>query len=138
MDRRLIEALRNDGRATLAELGAAVGLSVSAVKRRLDRLTASGVISRFTIEVDERRMGTSIEAFSLLTFAGDTAVADIKGVVNGMPEVVTIFTTAGDPDAIVLLRVQDVDHLTRTIDRLRRSGRITGTKTLLVLDRSSP
>ena len=51
-----------------------------------------------------------------------------------MPEVVAVFTTAGDPDALVWLRVSDMDQLGHAIDRLRRSGRVTGTKTLIVLD----
>jgi hypothetical protein len=45
-----------------------------------------------------------------------------------------VFTIAGDPDALVWMRVKDVKDLTRVIDQLRRSGRVTGTKTLMVLD----
>lgn len=40
---------------------------------------------------------------------------------------------AGDPDALVRLRVTDLDHLKRVVDRIRRSGKVTGTKTLIVL-----
>jgi hypothetical protein len=45
-----------------------------------------------------------------------------------------VFTTAGDPDALVWIRVKDVNDLTRVIDILRRSGPVVGTKTLMVLD----
>ena len=45
---------------------------------------------------------------------------------------------AGDPDALVRVRVNDLDHLKQVIDRIRRSGRVTGTKTLIVLGRSGP
>jgi Lrp/AsnC family transcriptional regulator, leucine-responsive regulatory protein len=138
LDLALIDALRRDGRATLGELSATIGLSASAVKRRMDRLIGSGVIRGFTVVLDERRLGVELEAFALLSFAGTTAVDEIKRVAVDMPEVITVFTTAGDPDAIVHLRVRDVEHLTRAIDRLRRSERVTATKTLLVLDRSSP
>ena len=50
----------------------------------------------------------------------------------------TIFTTAGDPDALAWIRVRDVEDLKRVIDLLRRSGRVTGTKTLMVLGTSTP
>jgi hypothetical protein len=46
-----------------------------------------------------------------------------------------VFTIAGDPDALVRIRVDDVEHLKQVVNALRRSGRITGTKTLMVLDR---
>ncbi|MFN8164322.1 MAG: Lrp/AsnC ligand binding domain-containing protein [Solirubrobacterales bacterium] len=50
-----------------------------------------------------------------------------------MPEVDAVHTIAGDPDALVHLRVRDVADLSRVIDLLRRSGKVTGTKTLIVL-----
>ncbi|MEZ5120652.1 MAG: Lrp/AsnC family transcriptional regulator [Solirubrobacterales bacterium] len=134
IDHRLLDLLRVNARAKLAELAAQVSLSVSAVKRRIDRLEASGIIAGYTIRVDEARLGRTLEAFCELTFAGDTKVADIKGVAAGLPEVQAVFTTAGDPDALVWIRVKDIGDLTRVIDLLRRSGNVTGTKTLMVLD----
>ena len=50
-----------------------------------------------------------------------------------MPEVVAVFTVAGDPDALAWIRVRDVDHLKAVVDQLRRSGKVTGTKTMMVL-----
>jgi len=48
-----------------------------------------------------------------------------------------VFTTAGDPDALAWIRVKDVADLKRVVDDLRRSGRVTGTKTLMVLGTSA-
>ena len=137
-DRLIVEALQRNARATLAEIGSDVGLSASAVKRRVARLETEGIILGYTAVVDERALGHRLEAFAELTFAGDTPVRDIASVAHGMSEVAAVFTTAGDPDAIVHLQVSDVNHLTRAIDQLRRSGRVTGTKTLMVLDTWRP
>lgn len=133
IDLEIIDLLRQDGRRTLADLGKAIGLSAPAVKRRLDRLEAEGVITGYTALVDHAKLGRSIEAFAELRFAGGTKVADISGIAAGLPEVEAIYTTAGDPDALVHLRVRDVADLTRVIDLLRRTGKVTGTKTLIVL-----
>lgn len=132
-DRAMVDLLIGDGRATLAEIGKTVGLSAPAVKRRLDRLEESGVITGYAAQVDHSKLGRSIEAFTELRFGGNTKVADIAGVARNLPEVETVHTIAGDPDALVHLRVRDVADLTRVIDQLRRSGRVTGTKTLIVL-----
>ena len=134
IDDQLLELLKRDARTRLADLGAQVNLSASAVKRRIDRLEAAGIITGYTIRIDQSRLGRQLEAFAELRFAGDTKVADIKGVAEGLPEVQAVFTTAGDPDALVWIRVKDVSDLTRVIDLLRRSGRVTGTKTLMVLN----
>ncbi|MGD9735059.1 MAG: Lrp/AsnC family transcriptional regulator [Solirubrobacterales bacterium] len=136
-DLEIIDLLVRDGRRTLAEIGSAVSLSAPAVKRRVARLEENGVITGYTAEVDYAKLGRPIEAFTELRFGGTTKVADIAGVARGLPEVDAVYTIAGDPDALVHLRVRDVADLTRVIDLLRRSGKVTGTKTLIVLDNES-
>ncbi len=134
IDEAIVELLRADGRATLAEIGERVGLSAPAVKRRIDRLQRTGVITGFTALVDHAKLGRPLQAFTELRFAGDTRVDHIAGVARDIPEVEAVFTLAGDPDAVVWLRVRDTAHLTQTIDQLRSTGSITGTKTLMVLN----
>lgn len=103
------------------------------MKRRVERLEELGVITGYTARIDHAKLGRPIEAFTELRFAGSAKVADIAGVARDLPEVDAVHTIAGDPDALVHLRVRDVADLTRVIDLLRRSGRVTGTKTLIVL-----
>jgi DNA-binding Lrp family transcriptional regulator len=133
IDREIVALLLQDGRRSLAELGKTIGLSAPAVKRRLDRLEDEGVITGYMAKVDYAKLGRTIEAFTELRFAGKTKVADIAGIATDLPEVEAVHTIAGDPDALVHLRVRDVADLTRVIDLLRRTGRVTGTKTLIVL-----
>jgi DNA-binding Lrp family transcriptional regulator len=133
-DHEILDLLRENSRRTLADVGGHVGLSASAVKRRVDRLEEQGVIVGYGIRIDHGKLGRQLEAFTELTFAGDTEVADIAAVAHDLPEVQAVFTTAGDPDALVWIRVKDVNDLTRVIDLLRRTGRVTGTKTLMVLN----
>jgi len=132
-DLEIIDLLSADGRRSLSEIATAVSLSAPAVKRRVDRLLELGVIKGFTAVIDHEKLGRQIEAFTELRFSGKTKVADIAGIARELPEVEAVYTTAGDPDALVHLRARDVEDLTRVIDLLRRSGRVTGTKTLIVL-----
>jgi Lrp/AsnC family leucine-responsive transcriptional regulator len=133
IDTKIVDLLVKDGRRTLSDIGKAVGLSAPAVKRRLDRLEEDGVILGYTALLDHSKLGRPIEAFTELRFAGKTKVADIAGVASGLAEVEAVHTIAGDPDALVHMRVRDVADLTRVIDALRRTGKVTGTKTLIVL-----
>ena len=132
-DLEILDLLRADGRATLAAMGARVSLSSPAVKRRIDRLEALGVIRGYTVLLDHAKVGRPLEAFTEIRFAGNTKVDDIAGVATDLPEVQAVFTMAGDPDALVWMRVSDVEHLKRVVDQLRRSGKVVGTKTLMVL-----
>jgi Lrp/AsnC family leucine-responsive transcriptional regulator len=135
-DLEIIELLRVDARRTLADVAERVSLSAPAVKRRVDRLERERVITGYTVQVDHALLGRPLQAFTELRFAGNLPVDQIAGIGAGIPEVQTIFTTAGDPDALAWIRVRDVDDLKRVIDLLRRSGRVTGTKTLMVLGTS--
>ncbi|HST34179.1 MAG TPA: Lrp/AsnC family transcriptional regulator [Solirubrobacteraceae bacterium] len=135
-DLEIIELLRQDARRTLADVAERVSLSAPAVKRRVDRLERERVITGYTVQVDHALLGHPLQAFTELRFAGNLPVDQIAGIAAGIPEVQTIFTTAGDPDALAWIRVRDVDDLKRVIDLLRRSGRVTGTKTLMVLGTS--
>jgi DNA-binding Lrp family transcriptional regulator len=133
LDHQILEVLVADGRATYGAIGETVGLSPPAVKRRMDRLVEQGVIRGFTVHLDHAALGWTLEAFTELTFSGDTRVDVISAVGDGIPEVQRVFTMAGDPDALVWLRVGDVADLQGVIDRLRAGGRVTGTKTMIVL-----
>jgi len=133
-DREILTLLREDARRTLSDIASRVTLSTAAVKRRVDRLQEAGVITGFTVQIDHAKLGWGIEAFTQLRFFGTTNVDEIVQTTTRMPEAQAVFTIAGDPDALVWLRVRDMQHLQHTIDELRRSHRITSTKTLIVLD----
>ena len=135
IDHRLLALLREDGRRTFSDMAAVVGLSVAAVKRRVDRLRETGVILGFTVQVDHALLGRPVEAFTEVRYAGTTPTAHIARTATALPEVQALYTIAGDPDALVQVRVRDIAHLQEVIDRLRHTGGVTGTKTLMVLGR---
>ncbi len=133
-DHKIIELLSQNARRTMADIGERVSLSASAVTRRIERLERSGVIAGYTVVVDHRKAGRPIQAFTEVRFAGTADLKEIKETAIQLPEVQAVFTTAGDPDALVWLQVPDVERLGQVIEQLRRRGRVTGTKTLIVLD----
>jgi Lrp/AsnC family leucine-responsive transcriptional regulator len=131
IDLELVRRLRANGRSTLAELADAVHLSAPAVKRRIARLEAADVILGYTAVVDHGKLGLPLQAFSELRFDGTLGVDEIAAIAHDIPEVEVVYTTAGDPDALALLRVRDVEDLKRVVDLMRRKG--AGTKTLMVV-----
>jgi Lrp/AsnC family leucine-responsive transcriptional regulator len=133
IDREILELLRQDARRTIADIAEHVSLSPAPVKRRIARLQETGVIAGYTVLLDHDKLGSSIDAFTELRFAGDADIDEIVATISRLPEVHEVFTTAGDPDALIRIRVADVEHLKEIVNRLRRTKRVTGTKTLMVL-----
>ncbi len=135
-DRAVLDLLGQNARRTFGDIGTHVGLSAPAAKRRVDRLEAIGVIVGYTCRIDHAKVGWPLQAFVELRFDGSARVDTIARIADDTPEVEEVFTIAGDPDALAWLRVRDVTDLKRVIDRLRSSGPVTGTKTLMVLGTS--
>src|SRR6185369_4145906 len=67
IDLGIVRVVSHDARATLADLSAAVGLSVSAVQTRLRRLESRGVITGYRALVDAEAAGKPLAAFVEIT-----------------------------------------------------------------------
>jgi DNA-binding Lrp family transcriptional regulator len=134
-DHAIIAALMADARSSFAEIGQAVSLSAPAVKRRVDRLRAAGVIKSFTTVVDPAAMGGTTEAFVELFCTGRTTPAQIAAAARKHPAVIGAYTVSGEADAIVHLRAADIPQLEQALERLRSESFVTSTRSMIVLSR---
>ena len=135
IDQRIIALLRDDARASFAEIGADVGLSAPAVKRRVDRLRAAGVITGFTAVVDPSALGWTTEAYVELYCQGKTTPAMIAAAVSRHPEVVDASTISGEADALIHVVAADVRHFEEVLERIGAEKFVVRTKSVLVLSR---
>lgn len=134
VDRRLVAALRADGRASVNELAAVVSVSRATAYQRLARLRRDGVIRRFTVDVDPRKLGLPIAALVLVSVVQHSwrVVGDR---LRRLPGVEWIALSSGSFDYIVLVRAPDVDHLRDVIlDDLQSIPEIQSSQTLVLLD----
>ncbi|MEU5553459.1 Lrp/AsnC family transcriptional regulator [Micromonospora sp. NPDC047793] len=135
VDQRIIALLVADARASYADIGTRVSLSAPAVKRRVDRLRAAGVIRGFTAIVDPAAVGWTTEAFVELFCAGRTTPAQLGAAVRRHPEVVGAYTVSGEADALIHLRAADIAHLEEALERLRAESFVTSSRSTIVLSR---
>jgi len=133
IDRNILAILQQDGRRSFADIGREVGLSTPAVKRRVDRLQAAGVIRGYAAVVDAAKLGLGFEAIAEVYCADRTAPRDVLDSVGAIPEVVSAVTVSGEPDAVLRVQVDDIRHLERVIEALRRQPNIVRTRTMIVL-----
>lgn len=135
LDRRILDHLREDARTSFDAIGAAIGLSASAVKRRVDRMKASGVIRRFTIDVDPAVDEHATEAYVELFCRGTVAPDELRRILQGVPEVVDAGTVTGDADAIVRIRSRDIPSLEDALEKVRLAPNVDHTRSAIVLSR---
>ena len=135
LDKRIVAALAANARATFAEIGAEVGLSAPAVKRRVDRLRSSGAITGFTATIDPSALGWTTEAYVELFCRGRTQPSDIAAAVSRYPEVTGAATITGEADALLHIRAADVQHFERVVERIGAEPFVVRTRSVIVLSR---
>jgi DNA-binding Lrp family transcriptional regulator len=135
LDRSILDLLRQNARAGYGDIGSVVGLSASAVKRRVDRLVADGVIRGFTIQVDPTIDGMSTEAYVELFCRGTVAPDELLRILSAVPEVVDAGTVTGSADAIVHIRSRDIPSLEAALERVRLAPNVDHTRSAIVLSR---
>jgi Lrp/AsnC family transcriptional regulator, leucine-responsive regulatory protein len=133
IDRRIVALLQDNAKLTFAEVGGDVGLSATAVKRRVDRLERDGVIVGYGARVDPNAIGEGIESLIEIYCSDRTAPADVGRSLAGIDGILWAFTVSGEPDAVIRVRVENIAHLEHLVEQLRRHPNIVRTRTLIVL-----
>ncbi len=133
IDRRIVALLREGARRSFRDVGEAVGLSAPAVKRRVDRLEAAGVITGYTAVLDPEQFGWSMQAVVFLYCEGTMAADEVRAAVERHPEVVAAYTVAGEASAVLVVRASDTRHLEQLLERLREHKGVLRTQTQIVL-----
>jgi Lrp/AsnC family transcriptional regulator, leucine-responsive regulatory protein len=123
-NRRLIEALLQDARLSLAELGRRVGLTAPAVGERLARLEQTGVIRGYHADVDPRALGYDLSVVLRIRPAA-RMIAKVAALARDTPEVTECVRVTGEDCFVMRLHVRDVLHLEELIDRFVLYGQTT-------------
>ena len=141
-DREILRSLQAEGRATYDQLAVQVGLSPSAVLRRVKRLEESGVIERYVALVKPESVGLGLTAYITVRLekhleGHKRSPMDLfRAGVQTWPEVVECAALTGEMDYLLRVLVQDMAHYSRFImDTLLKHPSVQDCKTSFVLDR---
>jgi DNA-binding Lrp family transcriptional regulator len=134
LDQRLLAHLRREGRAPMAELGRAVGLSRTAVLARVRRLEATGVIRGYHADVaDERAPGAHVARVGIVVSTPDVRVYVRR--LLALPEVIEVESVAGEYDLLARIVTDTAGALDALLDRLASWRETVRTTTFVVLGR---
>ena len=131
-DLEIVTALREDARATYADIAARVGLSASSVHERVRKLEASGVITAYRAVVDPEAMGLFVTALVAVTPLDPQQPDDLPHRLLDLPEVEDCLSVAGEANYILKVRTRSTNHLEELIRRLREKAGVS-TRTTIVL-----
>ena len=142
LDRSILRSLQQDGRETYEVIGAQVGLSPSAVLRRVKRLEDAGVISCYVALINPEAIGLGLTAHLNVRLEKHTEshtrnpMDVFRASVQAWPEVVECVALSGDMDYFLRVVVQDMAHYrTFVMGTLLKHPSVQDCKTSFVLDR---
>ncbi len=132
LDRRLLSALREDGRAPVAELARRLGVARATVTARIDKLVASGTIVGFSVRVRDELDPDTLRAMTLIEVEGRTTDAVIRRL-RGFPEIRALHSTNGGWDLVAELRVDTLAEFDQVLGRIRSIDGVVNSETSLLL-----
>jgi Lrp/AsnC family transcriptional regulator, leucine-responsive regulatory protein len=142
LDRAILRRLQDNGRETYDVIGEQVGLSPSAVLRRVKRLEDTGVINRYVALVPPEAVGLGLTAYLNVRLEKHTESHKrnpmdlFRASVQTWPEVVECAALTGEMDYLLRVVVADMAHYSRFImDTLLKHPSVQDCKTSFVLDR---
>jgi Lrp/AsnC family leucine-responsive transcriptional regulator len=137
VDSEILSLLRDDGRLSWRDLGAAVGLSANAAADRVRRLREAGVITGFVALVDPAAGGRRLEALVGVTLSPGTDSDGFSAAAARLDAVTEVLHLAGAPDYQLRVSVRDTAELDTLLRVLRLRLGVADTETKIIL-RSGP
>jgi Lrp/AsnC family transcriptional regulator, regulator for asnA, asnC and gidA len=131
VDRRIVAALQRDGRRPFTSIGRELGLSEAAVRQRVARLQAAGIMQVVAV-ADPMTLGYQAMAMVAISVDG-RARKQVAEAVGRLPEVSYLVLTAGSFDMLAEVVCEDNDHLLRLLEDLAGIEGVRETETFMYL-----
>jgi Lrp/AsnC family transcriptional regulator for asnA, asnC and gidA len=130
IDEKIVHLLQTDSRKPFVEIAKQIGLSESAVRRRVKNLLENNTIKRFTLELNSTNRTSAITLISVSSTA-DTSV--VSAALMNLKGVVVIYEITGQYDIAAIISASSVIEINKCIDDVRRIDGVSDTNTVIVL-----
>jgi DNA-binding Lrp family transcriptional regulator len=137
-DRRIVEALRADGRMSMRALADLVHISRASAYARVARLERDGVITGYAAQVDPVRYGYALSAYAYLDIA-QRSWKTVRSAALSVPGVDHVALVSGEHDILVRIRARDATELRDVVlTRLQDIPEVRSTQTMLIFEEAAP
>ncbi|MEM2856781.1 MAG: HTH-type transcriptional regulator LysM [Candidatus Nitrosocaldaceae archaeon] len=130
IDENIINILKDDARKPFVEIANIVGLSESAVRRRVKALVDNGIIKRFTIELATQDKTSALALISVSPSIDTSKVSEELKKIKGVD---IIYEITGQYDIVAIMSAPTITEINRCIDNIRRIEGVDDTNTVIIL-----
>ncbi|MBW2972936.1 Lrp/AsnC family transcriptional regulator [Candidatus Woesearchaeota archaeon] len=142
-DLQVLEELKQNAKRTTSQISKRINLPITTVHNRIKKLEKMGIIKRYTVDIDYKKLDKPIAAYVLVSViymlpSGiKIGQEDVAKEIKGLAGIESVEIMAGGTDILVKVRVKDVEELNDFIVRqLRKVEGVDKTQTMVVLSRT--
>ncbi len=117
IDFQILKILKENSRKPWKEIGESIHMTGQAVGNRIRRMEEEGIIEQYTIAVDERKLGKSIQAF-ITVFLKSNQHLEFQKYLKGNPDIKEVHRISGEGCYIIQARLSDQLALNHTLDEI--------------------
>lgn len=130
IDQRILEILKVDSRKSFVDIGKELDMSESAVRRRVKNLIRTGIIKRFTLEVDTGQKTSAITLLSVDSSADTGVVTTSLLAIHGVK---IVYEITGQFDIAAIISASSISEINQGVDLIRRIDGVSDTNTVIIL-----
>ncbi|MEM1526024.1 MAG: HTH-type transcriptional regulator LysM [Ignisphaera sp.] len=129
-DLKLLQLLKENARMPYSKLAKELGISESAVRKRISKLIKNGVVKKITIEYE---LENEIKAVILVKTQPPVPVPEVSKNIKKISGIDIVYEVTGEYDMIVIARATGVEMINKFIDEIRSIPGVVSTYTMIVL-----
>jgi DNA-binding Lrp family transcriptional regulator len=133
LDSKLVNALLDDGRASLRSLAEELDVSVTTISNHLSALEDEGAIEGYTPKVNYDALGYDVTAVVHLKVEG-SALEEVTERLRGEEQMISVYEVTGDDDIVAIGKFRDTDDMNEQIKSLLSDSNIHASNTSVVLN----
>ncbi|MDQ5863791.1 MAG: Lrp/AsnC family transcriptional regulator [Thermoproteota archaeon] len=130
IDEKILHILQDDSRRAFVDIANEIGLSESAVRRRVKNLVDRAIIKRFTIELGASDKTSAITLISVASTADTSAVSNRLMELTGVK---VVYEITGQYDIAAIIAAPAIVDINRCIDDIRKIEGVSDTDTVIIL-----
>ena len=132
-DKKILKILAENADITATEIANAVNLSVPAVNKRIQKLKEGGIIRRFTVVTDEKKVNKPVVAFIFIVIQYGEGVDLLMEYINRDPDILECYATTVEYDYLIKVCAESVEALEEKLLHLKKQKGVIKSHTMLSL-----
>ncbi len=130
IDDKIVRILKNDSRRPFVDIAEEIGMSESAVRRRVKNLQDMGIIRRFTIDIGS---SNKTSAITLISVSSTADTSNVSTRLLKLAGVEVVYEITGQYDIATIISAPTISEINSYIDEIRKIEGVSNTNTVIIL-----